>query len=734
MINTRVMIRILLLLLCATTVWSQSFTQEEISRWKSQSAGITITRDSWGVPHISGKTDADAVFGMMYTQCEDDFPRVERNYLIATARLAEVEGEKALYSDLRQRMFLDTLQAITYYQSSPDWLKKLCQGFADGVNYYLFTHPEMKPKVLKRYQPWMPLLFSEGSIGGDIESVSLNELKKFYGKGPGNIKEEHYDDGLDRDEEPRGSNGIAIAPSRSANGNALFLINPHTSFYFRSELQVSSEEGLNAYGAVTWGQFFIYQGFNEHCGWMHTSSAADVIDQYLETVSKKGSKYQYAYGKEKRDVTSKKISVRYTSEKGMLRREFTVYFTHHGPVVGETQGKWVATRLMVEPLKALQQSFLRTKAGGLEDFKKVMELRTNSSNNTVFADDKGNIAYWHGNFMPKRNPQFDFEKPVDGSNPATDWQGLHEADEIVHVFNPADGWIQNCNSTPFTVSGKSSPDPAKYPHYMAPDQENPRGLHAIRVLKDQYNFTLERLIGAAYDPYLTSFEILVPPLLKSFDKVAAANDTLRKNYDEPTQLLRKWDLTWGYGSIPTTLAIAWASRLRSDVASRLSGMGQLEFINYLAEKTTDQERVKALAGAIAELKQGFGSWKQAWGTVNRFQRLNANIEPSFDDASPSIPVPFTSALWGSLASYGARKYPNTKRMYGTSGNSFVAVVEFGRKVRAKSVVTGGSSGDPQSKHFNDQSQLYANGQFKDVLFYPEDYKRNSERTYHPGEK
>lgn len=727
------MIRVLLLVLVSTAALGQPFTSKEISQWQDRASRVTITRDNWGVPHIVGKTDADAVFGMLYTQCEDDFPRVERNYLIATARLAEAEGENYIFNDLRQRLFMDTTQAIAIYQTAPDWLKNLCQAFADGANYYLYTHPEVKPRRIRRFQPWMPLLFSEGSIGGDIESVSLNDLKKFYGKGPANLKQEYNDDGIDRDPEPRGSNGMAIAPSRSANGNALFLINPHTSFYFRSELQVTSEEGLDAYGAVTWGQFFIYQGFNEHCGWMHTSSAADVMDDYKESVIKKGSKYLYQYGKEQRPVTAKKMVIRYKTDKGMATREFTGYLTHHGPIVAEREGKWIATRLMIEPLKALQQSFLRTKASGLEDFKKVMDLRTNSSNNTVFADDQGNIAYWHGNFMPKRDLKFNWDQPLDGSDPATEWNGLHAVDETVHVYNPGEGWIQNCNSTPFTVSGKSSPDPAKYPPYMAPDIENPRGLHAIRVLKDEYNFTLEKLIGAAYDSYLPSFEIIIPPFLKAYDAASASNDTLKANYSEAIQQLRKWDYRWSASSVPTTLAIYWTLRLRQNVLPRLPGP-QLKMIDYLANQTTDQEKMTALAGAVAELKRDFGSWKQAWGAVNRFQRLNANIEPSFDDGSPSIPVGFTSAFWGSLASYGARKFPNTKRMYGTSGNSFVAVVEFGRKVRAKSVVTGGSSGNPASKHFNDQSGMYASGQFKDVLFYPEDYRRNAERTYHPGEK
>ena len=390
---------------------------------------------------------------------------------------------------------------------------------------------------------------------------------------------------------------------------------------------------------------------------------------------------------------------------------------------------------MNEPLKALTQSFTRTKANGLEDFKKVMDLQTNSSNNTVYADDKGNIAYWHGDFIPRRDPKFDWSKPVDGSDPATEWNGLHPVSEIVHVINPADGWIQNCNSTPFTVSGASSPDPSKFPSYMAPDAENARGLHAVRVLKNKPPFAIEDLIAAAYDPYLPGFEILLPSLLKAYDASAASNDTIRVNCGEAIQLLKNWDLKWGSASVPTTLAIYWAQRLRQNVSERIpAGMDQLGVIRFIESQTSNAEKVSALAGALTELRHNFGSWKQAWGAINRFQRLNGNIESSFDDSKPSIPVPFTSAYWGSLASFGAQRYPNTKRMYGSSGNSFVAVVEFGRKVRAKSVVTGGSSGIPDSKHFNDQSPLYCQGQFKDVLFYKEDYLRNAERTYHPGDK
>jgi len=723
--------KIIVFLLITTSASAQHFSSEEISVRKTQAQNITIIRDNYGVPHIYGKTTAEAVFGMVYAQCEDDFPRVEKNYLTATARMAEANGEEFIYHDLRQRLFIDTTQAIALYAQTPDWLKKLCNSFADGINYYLYTHPQTKPKLLTRFKPWMPLLFSEGSIGGDIESVSLNELKEFYGKQRGDIKEEINDDG---ESEPRGSNGISIAPQLSASGHALLLINPHTSFYFRSEQHVVSEEGLNVYGAATWGQFFIYQGFNEHCGWMHTSSAADVIDEYAETISRKGNSYYYKYGNEKRPLQWKKISIAYKKGNKIERKEFQALRTHHGPVVAQRNGKWIAVKLMVEPMKALTQSFTRTQSHSLEDFKKVMELRTNSSNNTVYADDQGNIAYWHGNFMPKRDPKFNWNEPVDGSNPATEWKGLHETSEMIHVFNPKNGWLQNCNATPFTVAGSESPKPADFPSYMAPDPENARGQHAVRVLQNQRSLTLDRLIALSRDPYLPGFEKLLPSLFKAYDDIAPANDSLRMALIEPMLILRGWDLKWSAGSLQTTLAIYWANRLNQNVSSRIPARtDQLSVIRFLTDQTTAEEKIKAFKESITALTKDFGTWKMPWGEVNRYQRITANINPVFDDNQPSIAVPFTSAFWGSLAAYGARRYPNTKKMYGTVGNSFIAVVEFGEKVRAKSVTTGGSSGDISSKHFTDQAQMYCEGKFKEVLFYKEDVMKNATRSYKPGE-
>jgi len=706
---------------------AQGAQSQELQRWEQQARNVTIIRDDWGIAHISGKTDADAVFGMIYAQAEDDFNRVETNYINSMGRLAEAEGEAAVWRDLRMKIFIDPEAMKAQYETSPAWLKALMNAWADGLNFYLAKHPQTTPRIIKRFEPWMALTFTEGSIGGDIETVNLNQLQAFYGNGPAAVAS---NDERELEAEPTGSNGVAISPPNTIGHHALLLINPHTSFFFRSELQMTSEEGLNAYGAVTWGQFFIYQGFNEHCGWMHTSSAVDDVDEYLETVEKQGNRFYYKYGNEEHPVTTSVIKVPYKTERGMAETTFTVYRTQHGPIVRAANGKWVSVRLMQEPAKALTQSYTRTKATDYKSFRQTMELHTNSSNNTIFADADGDIAYFHGNFIPKRDPKFDWTKPVDGSDPATDWHGLLSVDETPKLLNPASGWLYNSNNSPWSAAGPSSPKKADYPVYVDSGVESARGLHAIRVLQSKKDFTLDSLIAAAYDSYLTWFEKSIPALVKAWDQTPATN-SLKAKLSDQIALLRAWDLRWSAMSIPTSLAVFWGENIQRSVGAeaRRSGMSATD---YISSKATPEQLLQSLSAASDKLAADFGTWKTPWGEINRFQRLTDDIVHPFSDAGPSIPVEFTSATWGSLASFGARSFRGSKKIYGTSGNSFVAVVEFGKTVRAKAVTAGGESGNPSSPHFNDQAKLYSTGDLRDVYFYRSQLKGHTEREYHPG--
>jgi acyl-homoserine lactone acylase PvdQ len=708
----------------------------DAARYTTQAARITIARDDWGIAHIHGHTDADAVFGMIYAQCEDDFNRVETNYLTSLGRTAEAEGESKIWQDLRQRLFIDPVDLKKDYADSPKWLQALMDSWADGINYYLLKHPDVHPKVITHFEPWMALSFTEGSIGGDIERVNLKQLEAFYSKpaatllsslaaggGPASAFEpdanlRHYLANTSGDTEPSGSNGIAIGPANTVTHHSLLLINPHTSFFFRSELQMSSDEGLNSYGAVTWGQFFIYQGFNDTAGWMHTSSGVDAVDEFLETVSGPAP-FKYKYGSETKPFTTKQITIAYKTSAGTAERTFTAYFSTHGPVTHQENGKWVT------------MSYLRTKARSYKEYLKTMELDANSSNNTIFADADGDIAYWHGNFIPKRDARFDFTKPVDGSDPATDWKALMTVDEIPHLFNPKSGYLFNVNNAPWWGAGESSLKKSDFPAYVEMGNESARGLHAIRVLKDKKDFTLDSLLAAAFDSYLPWFDKPIPALLAAYDALPADNP-IEASLAEPIAQLRGWDHRWAAASIPTSVAVYWGTDLQRSLGPAARA-AHIPIEEFAASPASAKQLLDSLKSASDKLTADFGTWKITWGSINRFQRLTGDIVQPFDDAAASIPVPFTSSVWGSLASFGARQYPDTKRWYGNSGNSFVAVVEFGDKVRARAITAGGESGHPGSPHFNDEAKRYADGNLREVYFYPDQLKGHTEKTYHPGE-
>lgn len=794
-----------LLLSCGEQAASEvSQAETEITKWEAQAQRVTIIRDDFGVPHVYGKTDADAVFGLLYAQCEDDFNRVEQNYIWAIGRLAEVEGEEALYSDLRARLFMSQEEAIAAYKNSPLWLQELCRAFADGINYYLHTHPEVQPKLLTRFEPWMPMYFSEGSIGGDIERVSTRKLKALYADdslslpflkqlteyqeaasisgqeankenellastfspSPG-AEEATMLNGRPVPVEPAGSNGIAISGELTQSGNTMLLINPHTSFYFRGEVHMVSEEGLNAYGAVTWGQFFIYQGFNEKTGWMHTSTYTDVIDEYEENISWIGDKPMYAYGDDFRPVQMSEVTLSYKDGEGMSQKTFPLYHTHHGPITHSSNGRPTATAMMWEPATALEQSYTRTKQSGYTGFRKMMDLRTNSSNNTVYADAEGNIAYFHGNFIPKRDTVFNFRQAVDGSDPATDWKGLHSVDESIKLLNPENGWLQNCNSTPYTAALEYSPKAEDYPAYMTLDRENYRGVHAIELLTDRSGYTLDSLIALAYDPYLPAFEILIPGILEAYDLYKASDglsllqDRIERRaasgenqdntgaavsldspeFEAAIEMLRDWDYRTAENSAAMTLAHFYGDRydqqaqrpplLTEEEWLQMSGM---DFVDYLGTRSPMTERLEVFQDVLEQLQANFGSTLVRWGEVNRYQRLDGSIRQAFNDSLPSIPIGFASGRWGALAAYGARYHNNTKRIYGTRGNSFVAVVEFGDKVKAKSILAGGQSGNPESPHFDDQAQDYADVKFKEVPFYRNEVEARAKESYQPGQR
>ena len=713
-------------------MFSQNISTKEIKRLQELAKQVTIIRDNWGIAHVYGKTDADAVFGMLYAQCEDDFKRVEMNYIEKLGRLSEIKGQSVLYNDLEIKLLIDTEEAKADYKKATPWLKKLLNSYADGINFYLNNHPEVKPALLTHFEPWYPLLWTDGSIGAiSTADLSIGELKAFYS---GNTDKVAY---IEREKDVQtGSNGFAISPSKTASGNAILYINPHTTFYFRPEIQISSEEGLNAYGAVTWGQFFIYQGFNENCGWMHTSSNVDVADIYAEKIVTKNGKLFYEYDKKLVPIIEKKITINYLENGKLIPKTFKTYFTNNGPIMAKRDGKWISLKSNNRSMNSLVQSWVRTKSKGFDDYKKAMDLKANTSNNTVYADNKGNIAYWHGNFIPIRDKNLNWSKVMDGATSATQWKGLHPVSETVHLYNPTNGWLQNCNSTPYSVAGINSPKKENYLPYMAPDGESFRGLNAVRLLSQGNNYTLDKVIADGYDTKLTAFEFLIPALVASFEKNIGKENPLYKELAEPIALLKNWDYYTNENSTATTLAIEWAYKLDPIIQKVYVEEGELNQVQNtqnFAKNASPDQLIPQLQIVVNELKTKFGTWQIPWGEINRFQRLSGDITLVYNDAFESIPIGYGPALWGSLPAYKSNYQKGSKKRYGFNGNSFVCAVEFGPKIKAKSLLAGGNSSDPKSKHFYDQAEMYRKGQFKDVLFYKDDVQKNAEKTYHPGE-
>ena len=719
--------------LSALPAWAQSSPNpQDVARWEREASNVTITRDDWGIPHVHGKTDADAVFGMEYAQAEDDFHRVEMNYIQALGWEARAEGESAIYDDLRMQLFVDPAALKTEYAASPAWLKKLMDAFADGLNFYLYKHPEVKPLVIAHFEPWMAVAFSEGSIGGDIYDVNVGRLGEFYGHQPASASVVPSAALGAPPPEPGGSNGIAVGPSDSADHHALLYINPHVTFYFRVELQMTSDEGLDAYGAVTWGQFFIYQGFNRTAGWMHTSSGVENVSQFLETVTQKDGRYYYRYGAQELPMKQRSVTIDYRTAGGMAHKTFAAYYTQHGPIIGRIGEKWVSINLMQQPIRALTQDFTRMKAKDYAAFEQTMQLHTNSSNNTIFADSQGHIAYWHSDWIPRRSDAFDWSKPVDGSNPETAYHGLLTLAQTPHLLDPAGGWLYNSNNWPWSAAGPDSPKRENFPKYVdRGKEESARGYHALKLFKGHREWTPKSLIAAGFDSYLPAFATMIPALVKAYD-AAPASDPLKSKLTDQIQMLRGWDYRWGTDSIPTSLAVFWGDDIFHKVFAPAREAG-ISPEDYVVKRAIPAQLLGSLAAASDKLAADFGNWQTPWGEINRFQRLDDSIRhPNFDDSKPSIPVPFTSSMWGSLASFGSRQYPHTKRWYGTVGNSFICLIDFGPEIRAWAVSTGGESGDSASPHFDDQAQRYASGNLRVVYFYPSQLKGHTEREYHPG--
>ena len=682
--------------------------------WNQVSRSVTIYRDTWGVPHIYGPTDASVVLGMAYAQAEDNFPHLEDNFIRSLGRAAEVHGEEALQDDQLARALEIPRLAREEYERATPRMRALYDAYAAGLNLYLARHSEVRPQLLQRFEPWYPLALLRFKYHqGEFLDYAGLDFDKLRAATPEPVAER-----------PQGSNAWAVSPSRSASGHSLLLINPHIGFFGAAqyyEAHLHSDEGWNFSGVGRYGLPFPYMGHNEALGWTHTDNYPDMGDLYVETFDDPANPLVYRYGKEHRTATAWSEEIRVKTAQGLEARRFTFRKTHHGPILTEHGGKPVAVKLAkLEEGGWMDQWYEMTRARSLAEFKEALRRVAIPYMNITYADRDGNILYVYNGTVPRRSAKLDWRQPVDGSDPATEWQGFHTFEELPQVTNPASGFVQNCNSTPFATTSTGNPDPASFPAYMiGPETDNERARVSRRILSASEKFTYEDWTRSATDTRVLEAETLIAGLAAEWlllrDEDAGRAEALAPLISE----LRAWDSVSRLDSVPMTLFVEWLDRRRR-----------------LPEPATEPwPRVRALEAVRDELQGAWGTWRVAWGEINRLQRTHWSGSEPFSDARPSLPVAGGPGWVGIVFNFYVRRgvtlTPEARRRYGFLGNSYVSVVEFGPTVRARSIVYFGQSGDPKSPHYFDQAPLYARGEFKPAWFTLDEIKANLERSYQP---
>jgi penicillin amidase len=668
---------------------------------------VTIYRDIYGVPHVFGHTDASTVFGFAYAQAEDNFWRVEENFINALGRASELYGERSLDEDrLNHALEIPRLAREEYGRLDPR-MRSLCDAFAGGFNYYIARNPDVHPRLLTKIEPWYALAF-----------IRYNYYQNGFARDP-NLRGIGFETAAIQDDlkEQTGSNGWVIGPSKSANGHAMLFINPHLPFFGSGQVyegHVHSDEGWNFTGYTRFGFPFPYVGHNENGGWVSTDNAADLEDVYIETFDDPARPLAYKYGSGYRLATEHIEELRVKTPSGLETRKFSMRKTHHGPIVAAREGKLFSIRMAkFESDGWLREWYDMTRATSLAALKRAMTPLNMLFGNVMYGDRQGNQWYLYNGAVPKRDQRFDWTKPVDGSDPATEWQGYHTLDELPQLTNPKTGWMQNCNTTPFLLTSEGNPEPNRFPKYMVQEGDNPRGAISREILSSKSAFSFDEWRQVAFDTRVMSAGKLLPQLLaalkQQLDKGSTYDLPLREVYDE----LTRWNQRGADDSVAMTIFSLWHDRVSRD------------------EK---QDMIAALREVIETLQRDFGTWKVSWGELNRLQRIDESKGEEFQDSRPSLAVSGVNGNDGAVFTVYAAPIRGQKRRYGVAGGTYISVVEFAPKVRALSVHTFGASGDPKSRHYMDQATLYARRDFKPAWFTLEEIRANLEAAYHPGEE
>lgn len=659
---------------------------------------VEIRRDDFGAPYISSQNETACIFGLGYAQAEDGLAYLEDCYLRALGRGAEVHGEAALKDDRMVRALEIPKLSKHEFAQSPPHLKRIYRAFAAGIMRFASETPGSLAR-LGRVEPW--------------HSLALLRYKYYVLEFPDYA-------GLtqaDREklpERPQGSNAWAIAPSRSASGNAMLLINPHVAFFGPAryyECTIQSSDGLRFQGITRYGLPLPYMGHNDVLGWAHTDDYPDFCDLYAEDIRKTSKGRAYRHGERLLPLRewTETIAVRVPDGRVEQRCE-RFQATHHGPIVGERNGKPLAIKMArLTEGGWFDQWYEMARARSLPEFRKAVARCTVPYMNIVYADRSGNIYYVYGGAVPKRDVSFDWSKPVDGADPRTEWHGYHSLEDLPQQLNPPSGFVQSCNSSPFTASGNAPDRRADYPSYLiGAEVDNLRAKRSREILSAKAKFTFESWTAAVTDSHLYAATEGVRELSSAWRALPLGE---RKSSLAPLiDSLASWNGDARVESIPTTLFVRWFAK-RSAEEGRAAAEQMIAWLEQVRD----------------DLTKGFGTWRVPWGEINRLQRVPWDEPLDYDDSRPSLPVRGAPGWTGVIFNFYTDKGPHGRR-YGMLGNSYVSVVEFGAMPRARTILVFGQAMQPSSPHYLDQAQLYADGKFKPAWWSPADVAANAKPT------
>ncbi|MBY0588089.1 penicillin acylase family protein [bacterium] len=713
-------------------IWSASAqaqsASEELSAEKLASQ-VTIYRDSFGVPHIDAATDAAGLFASMYAQCEDYFWQVEDNYILSTGRYSEVHGKNGVASDLLNRAFEIVPTSQRDFETQSEMAKKMCRATAEGINHFLATHPEVKPRLITHFEPWHVLALNR--------HLSMEQLYRFA----------HIDGSMPRlykeMDAARGSNAFALAPSKTKSGYATLLINPHQPYFdfgqfYEVHVRSAEDGGFNYTGGTFFGNPMPILGWNEYLGWAMTTNRPDVADAWQVKFEDPKNPLAYRYGNEWRQATEWTEVIKVKVGDSIENRNYTFRKTHHGPCMKKiNENTWLAAKISklydgFFPIQLMAMARSRS----IPDFKKALSIRDFQYQHLTLADKEGNIAYIYYGAIPRRDPKFDWNHFLDGNDPAQEWQGLHEIAELPQIYNPVGGYLQNCNSSPHTTTDDANPFIEDFPNYMCEDKyvDERRSKMARQLLRQVEKASYEEIVKLAFDTTMHWPKSQIPMYRSRWAELRERDSKLADEVKPFLDHFEGWDFRVTADSTQAPLAHAWYEEMY--------GLGSPARDLEPAYVDDFDSRYKALVKAAKKLQGIYGNWQVKWGDIYRIQRhteVVGFVRAPFNDRKESFPLLAVPGPLGSiftchyLPAINLGPLRNTKKRYGIVGNSFMAVVEFGPKIRGGSLLQFGENADPDSPNHVDQAKLLSEQKLKPALFYWDDVMKEAKRSYHPGQ-